>query len=1006
MTGIGRIFLLSASMFIATSVMATDITTGLVVHYDFDAVSGTTVPDVSGNNLVGSLVGAPTVTTGQAGSGVNFPTVTDYMTLPTGIVSTLTDFTISTWVNISTMNTWSRIFDFGTGTSYYMFLCPRAASATGTVRFAFKNGGAEQVINGKSALPTGRWVHVAVTFSWNATTSIGVGKLYVDGNLVGTNAAMTINPSLLPSTTQNYIAKSQWPDPTLAGSIDDFRIYSRALGTTDVLTLAGTPSELIAEYEKLTATTLKADGDLTNVTSNMTLPSTLATPGVSISWASTLPATVGTDGTVTQPDKYDATVKLTATFTETINGTVYTLAKDFMVTVKARNVAAEQLAQWNFGTSNIYVEGGAVKVKDATGSAFVGTLMNEARIRTIGGTTNGKINVLDLGNGTGYFDMGTEIGKAIYSLNNYTICGFFRIDDTYAALNTNGNFYWNFSNSANIPVDQNGYIIGSLKAQGQNVTTNWYASGDQAVSLGTNAAKGGWHHLAFTQNGTVGTIYIDGVQVAQNGAMTNVPAIALPKAGMIGTLYNWLGRSCYPGDVYLRQTLLYDFQLLSIPLSADDLTNYISVGDSITKLNNAYTENPDIILPELIAEQAALDLGDLSAISSNIALPVHGSIDNSVAISWTSSDASIISSSGIVTPPNYFNKSIVLTAILTKNGQKLTKAFTANVLLDPTTKFTSDLLLKYDFSTVSSDSIVTDAAEKHFIGIARNKAVVQSIGSAKKFNVLNLGNGTGYFDMGTEIGKVVTSLTDFTMSCYYRINEAYTSIASNGNFIWNFSNTNNAMGTATGYIIASLKEQGVSITPGNYTAASGNQSVSFANSALLGGFHNLTYTQSGLIGTVYVDGMPVATSAITNLLNSTLTKNGLTGTLYNWIGRSCYTGDVYLSQTLVFDFRLYSKALSDNEIQTDVLNVGTVVEQLNQAYNESLSGVQAIQNSPYRVIPTNGAIQITGLTGNEKVSVFDITGRRMNVVNVNRITVSTGIYFVKVDNYVAKVIVK
>jgi len=284
---------------------------------------------------------------------------------------------------------------------------------------------------------------------------------------------------MLPSTTQNYIAKSQFADPTLAGSIDDFRIYSRTLGATDVLTLAGTPSELIAEYEKLTATTLKTDGDLTNVTSNLTLPFTLTTPGVSINWASTLPATVGTDGTVIRPDKYDATVKLTATFTETVNGTVYTLAKDFMVTVKARNVAGDQLAQWNFGTNNIYVENGAVKVKDATGSEFVATVMNEARIRTIGGATNGKINVLDLGNGTGYFDMGTEIGKAIYSLNNYTICGFFRIDDTYTALNTNGNFYWNFSNSANAPVDQNGYIIGSLKVQGQNVTSNWYASGDQ-----------------------------------------------------------------------------------------------------------------------------------------------------------------------------------------------------------------------------------------------------------------------------------------------------------------------------------------------------------------------------------------------------------------------------------------------------------------------------------------------------------------------------------------------
>jgi hypothetical protein len=1007
-TGFLSLFLMAVLM-LSVPLKAADITTGLITHYSFDAVSGTTVPDDSGTGNAGTLLGAPTAIAGYSGNAMKFTTATDYMTLPSGIVSTLTDFTISTWVNITTLNTWSRIFDFGTGTSYYMFLCPRAASATGPLRFAFKNGGAEQVINGTSALPTGKWVHVAVTYSWNTSTSKGTGKLYVNGNLVGTNTAMTIYPALLPSTTQNYIAKSQFADPALAGSIDDFRIYSRALGATDVLTLAGTPSELISEYENLKATTLKADGDLTNVTSNLTLPSTLATPGVSISWASTLPATVGTDGTVTQPDKYDATVKLTATLTETVNGTVYTLTKDFIVTVKALSVAPDQLAQWNFGTSNIYVENGAVKVKDATGSAFVGTVMNEARIRTIGGATNGKINVLDLGSGTGYFDMGTEIGKAIYSLNNYTMCAFFRIDDTYTALNSNGNFIWNFSNSANVPVDQNGYIIGSLKAQAHSVTSNWYAAGEQNVGLNTNAAKGGWHHMAFTQNGNVATIFIDGAQVAQNTSMTNLPALALPKAGMTGTLYNWLGRSCYPTDVYLRQTLLYDFQLLSVPLTVDDLTTYISVADSITKLNNAYAENPDIILPELTTEQAALDLGDLSAVKTNLTLPSKGTLDNTISISWSSKNTALIANDGTVTRPNYYNCNDTLIATLTKNGQKVTKAFPATVIVKDGTTFTGNLLVKFDFATVS-DSVVTDAAEKHFTATLKNKASIKTIGSTTKFNVLNLGdsiNGTGYLDLGQEIGQVLYHQNDYTMTCYYRVNEAYTALASNGNFLWSFSNTNAALSNPSGgYLIASLKDQSVSITPGYYTAASGNQAVSFASAALTGGFHNLTYTQSGTIGTLYVDGMPVATGAITNLLSTALPKSGKMGTVYNWIGRSCYAADAYLRKTLVYDFRLYNKALTDAEIQTDVLNVGTVIGQLDQAYNESISGVQAIQNSPYIVIPTNGAIRISGLTGNEKVLVFDIMGRQMNVVNVNRITVNSGIYFVKVDNYVAKVIVR
>jgi len=515
--------------------------------------------------------------------------------------------------------------------------------------------------------------------------------------------------------------------------------------------------------------------------------------------------------------------------------------------------------------------------------------------------------------------------------------------------------------------------------------------------------------MAFTQNGTIGTVYIDGAQVAQNTAMTNLPSLTLPKAGMTGTLYNWLGRSCYPGDVYLRQTLLYDFQLLSVPLTSDDLIAYISVSDSITKLNNAYAENPDIILPELTTEEAALNLGDLSAVKTNLTFPSTGTLDRTISISWSSKNTALIANDGTVTRPNYYNCNDTLVATLTKAGQKLIKSFPATVIVKDGTTFTGNLLVKFDFATVS-DSIVTDAAEKHFTGTLKNKAYIKTIGSTTKFNVLNLGdsiNGAGYLDLGQAIGQVLYHQTDYTMSCYYRVNESYTGLTSNGNFLWTFSNTNAALSNpAGGYLIGSLKDQSVSITPGYYTVATGNQAVSFATAALVGGWHNLTYTQSGTIGTLYVDGMPVATGAVTNLLSTALPKSGKMGTIYNWIGRSCYAADAYLRKTLVYDFRLYNKALTAAEIQTDVLNIGTVIGQLDQAYNESLSGVQSIQNSPYKVIPTNGAIQIIGLTGNEKVSIFDITGRQLKVVNVSRITTNEGIYFVKVDNYVAKVIVK
>ena len=155
-----------------------------------------------------------------------------YVLLPQGIVGGLTDFTVAAWVNPSALLTWSRVFDFGDGENIYMFMTV-AAGGTGNPRFAItvSSNGHEQQLNAPAPLPLNAWSHLAVTLAGTTAT------LYVNGAAVDTNTAMTLNPASLGATTQNYIGKSQWPDPYLSGTVDELQVYSRALSATEVQSL-------------------------------------------------------------------------------------------------------------------------------------------------------------------------------------------------------------------------------------------------------------------------------------------------------------------------------------------------------------------------------------------------------------------------------------------------------------------------------------------------------------------------------------------------------------------------------------------------------------------------------------------------------------------------------------------------------------------------------------------------------------------------------------------------
>ena len=94
----------------------------------------------------------------------------------------------------------------------------------------------------------------------------------------------------------------------------------------------------------------------------------------------------------------------------------------------------------------------------------------------------------------------------------------------------------------------------------------------------------------------------------------------------------------------------------------------------------------------------------------------------------------------------------------------------------------SSLKIHYTFDNVTGNT-VTDASGSGNDGTLMNDATILSTG---KYNVLKLGNGTGYLDMGQNAGNLLPSLKDYTVSAYYRV-DSNASLSGNGYFLWAFS---------------------------------------------------------------------------------------------------------------------------------------------------------------------------------------------------------------------------
>lgn len=198
----------------------------LVAAYHLDGNVG----DSSGNSNNATITGTPTYVPGEVGSAISLDGAANYIELPADMLN-FTNFTIAAWVYWNGGAAWQRIFDFGNGTTQYMFLTPNSGS--GTLRFAITTNGAggEQVVQTAAPMVSNQWIHVAVTGNGS------IVNLYVNGMLAA-SGSVTLNPAAF-NPVLNYLGKSQYSDPLFSGKLDEVLVANYAMSSAQVAGLVG-----------------------------------------------------------------------------------------------------------------------------------------------------------------------------------------------------------------------------------------------------------------------------------------------------------------------------------------------------------------------------------------------------------------------------------------------------------------------------------------------------------------------------------------------------------------------------------------------------------------------------------------------------------------------------------------------------------------------------------------------------------------------------------------------
>jgi glucose/arabinose dehydrogenase len=201
--------------------------TSPVLALGFDEGSGASAVDASGTGNTGAVQG-PAWTTGKFGGGLSFDGVNDWVQVADSSSLDMTrDMTLELWAKPRTLVAWQSLLMKEAPPDDYAYSLYATNSVGNPGGYAGPGN-----LPAPTPLQTNAWSHLAFTNDGTAS------KLYVNGTLVSTGP-----PQAAPATAGllHIGGDSIWPGEFFDGSIDEVRVYNRALTAGQIGTDMTTP---------------------------------------------------------------------------------------------------------------------------------------------------------------------------------------------------------------------------------------------------------------------------------------------------------------------------------------------------------------------------------------------------------------------------------------------------------------------------------------------------------------------------------------------------------------------------------------------------------------------------------------------------------------------------------------------------------------------------------------------------------------------------------------------